>query len=120
MLLDCCYSGFGAKARGEMAPDGRIFGLWKEKARAVITAGSEKQRSWELAKEAFFSAALLRGLGESLPADTNQDGIVTDEELGDYAYREVKKATGDKQTPIFFRGVKGDDVGQFLFVRLAD
>lgn len=123
MLIDCCFSGFAVKARGNINENPqKIYEMWKNNAHAILTAGSEKQRSFEVGERAIFTKMLLRGLGaesSSMLADQNGDGIVTDAELGTYLKDQVpKQFEGTKltQSPEYLRGTEGDDVGQFLFI----
>ncbi len=126
MLVDCCYSGFVINARGLRQGDtSAIYEMWKEKARAVITAGTADQQSLEVGPKALFTSNLVRALTPSsighLPADKNNDGIVTDEELYDYLSKAVSSdahALGRDLTPQYLRALpdSDDDVGQFLFI----
>jgi hypothetical protein len=136
LLIDCCYSGFSVNKRGDPTRDpSRVYELWKNPALAVVTAGKEDERVYERAGASFFTTVLLEALGggdapRSL-ADGYRtgiggweppvaDGIVTDAELGVYLRDQVparmQRAGSDRQTPLYFRGLEGDDVGQFLFV----
>jgi hypothetical protein len=122
LLIDCCFSGFVTKARGNINDNPeKVYEMWKSNAHAIMTAGSEKQRSFEVGERAIFTKTLLRGLGAesgSMLADMNQDGLVTDAELGAYLQSEVPKQFGSSsftQNPQYLRGTEGDDVGQFLF-----
>ena len=122
LLIDCCFSGFATKARGNINENPeKVYEMWKSNAHAIMTAGSEKQRSFEVGERAIFTKTLLRGLGAesgSMLADLNQDGLVTDAELGAYLQSEVPKQFGSSsftQNPQYLRGTEGDDVGQFLF-----
>ncbi|MBX3459650.1 MAG: caspase family protein [Planctomycetes bacterium] len=124
MLVDCCFSGFVTKTRGDPKSDpSAIYEMWKSHAHVVMTAGTEGQVVYEKGKHSMFSGALFRALGMeggSLIADTNGDGIVTDGELGAFIPAEVERklaGTGKVQTPQYLRGLEDlDDVGQFLFV----
>ncbi len=123
LLIDCCFSGFAVKARGNINENPqKIYEMWKNNAHAIMTAGSEKQRSFEVGERAIFTKTLLRALGSdssSMPADLNDDGLVTDAELGAYLQDQVPKqfqGTNLTQSPQYLRGTEGDDVGQFLFI----
>lgn len=123
LLIDCCFSGFAVKARGNINENPqKIYEMWKNNAHAIMTAGSEKQRSFEVGERAIFTKTLLRALGSdssSMPADLNDDGLVTDAELGAYLQDQVPKqfqGTSLTQSPQYLRGTEGDDVGQFLFI----
>jgi len=123
LLIDCCFSGFAVKARGNINDNPqKIYEMWKNNAHAILTAGSEKQRSFEVGERAIFTKTLLRALGSdsgSMPADLNEDGVVTDAELGAFLQNQVPKqfeGTSLTQSPQYLRGTEGDDVGQFLFI----
>lgn len=123
LLIDCCFSGFAVKARGNINDNPqKIYEMWKNNAHAIMTAGSEKQRSFEVGERAIFTKTLLRALGSdsgSMPADLNEDGVVTDAELGAFLQNQVPKqfeGTSLTQSPQYLRGTEGDDVGQFLFI----
>ena len=125
LLVDCCFSGLAAVPRGALAGDGRIFQFWKKRANVVITAATDKEQAFEEESgQSFFAKTLMCGLGADsqgpLPADLNMDGIVTDEELGAYVQDQVPKVGNVPQNPMHFRGLEGDDVGQFLFVPSAN
>ena len=132
LIVDCCYSGFATLIpRGESlqcAEDERIFELWKRRAHAILTAGKSDQLAWEKEHYSIFTEQLRNGLGTPLLADENGDGIVTDAELGKHLatavskkIEEVARGAGTvpgyaSMTPQYFRGIEGDDVGQFLFI----
>ncbi|MBK8208033.1 MAG: caspase family protein [Planctomycetes bacterium] len=124
MLVDCCFSGFVTKTRGDPKSDpSAIYAMWKSHAHVVMTAGTEGQVVYEKGKHSMFSGALFRALGMEngvLAADVNSDGIITDGELGAFIPAEVERklqGTGKTQTPQYLRGLEDlDDVGQFLFL----
>lgn len=124
LLIDCCFSGFVTKARGNpKAEPSAIYELWKTRAHVVITAGTADQRAFEVGTSSVFSQTLFRGLGietERMLADANNDGILTDAELGVWMSEEVPKMfarSARTQTPQYLRGLEElDDVGQFLFL----
>ncbi len=125
LLIDCCFSGFVTRARGNPRENpSSVYELWKERAHVVITAGTADQLAYEEGDHSVFSETLFRGLGkdaQGMPADANQDGILTDGELANWLGSEVPKAFGSSsrtQTPQTYRGLEGlDDVGQFLFLK---
>jgi hypothetical protein len=126
LLIDSCYSGFTVNKRGDPSEDpSRVYERWDDPALAVITAGREDQQVPEGPDGSYFTEVLLEGLGaqaeKSAHADASRDGIVTDAELGAWLAQMVKervKRAGSsmEQTPLYFRGLLDDDVGQFLFV----
>jgi hypothetical protein len=138
LQIDCCYSGFTVNTVGDPTLDpSRVYEMWDNPALAVITAGREDETVGERegGAGAYFTGILLEALGADPdkrpladgyvkggedPAPANFDGIVTDAELGVYL-REVlpgrlKRARLTVQRPLYFRGLEGDDVGQFLFI----
>jgi hypothetical protein len=123
--MDSCFSGFAVVARGiedDSATADKIYEMWKKRAHVVVTAGNQQQLSWEYNDSSVFTDILNDALGENMLADANKDGVVTDAEPGQYLGREVPKAVNflsqGKFTlnPQYFRGLQGDDVGQFLFI----
>jgi hypothetical protein len=132
LLVDCCFSGFAATARGNpLENPSSLYELWGRRAHVIITAGTAEQRAWEKKKHgvdsSMFARVLLDGLGanegEPMLADANRDGLVTDAELGAWLSQQVPKEFSryaqETQTPVYVRGLPGDDVGQFLFVPSA-
>ena len=127
ILTDCCFSGFTLKDRGEQDMDPRLYELWKEEARVILTAGTEGQTAKEDPRDlghSLFTQAVLNALtvdSKGLPgADDNEDGILTDAELGGYVSRWVPKKIaqyGSTQHPQYYRDEgNAAKVGQFLFV----
>ncbi|MBK8146603.1 MAG: hypothetical protein IPK62_17250, partial [Bacteroidetes bacterium] len=96
LLIDCCFSGFVTRARGNPRENpSSVYELWKERAHVVITAGTADQLAYEEGDHSVFSETLFRGLGkdaQGMPADANQDGILTDGELANWLGSEVPKA----------------------------
>lgn len=103
LILDCCNS--GAFPQGTKADIGGLMGFTKAfqgYGRFVLTASDSTQFAWEGNKfigktdNSLFTHFLVKGLeGE---ADNNGDGNITVDELYDYSYEQVSKAT-PKQTP---------------------
>ncbi len=96
-LLDCCFSGISAETRA--AHSAKALGVElaaQSQARVVVTAGSDKQSSWEMAalKHGAFTKYVLDALGSRV-ADKNGDGLLTSSEL--YAY--VCEALMEKNPP---------------------
>ncbi|HEY5248746.1 MAG TPA: caspase family protein, partial [Dermatophilaceae bacterium] len=112
LFLDCCYGGaFGqgvsVRASGsanvlESFPSGKLGG---GKGRAVITASSSMEYAFEgnaLADDhqqqpSLFTSALVRGL-ETGEADSDEDGLVSLNELYDYVFDKVRQQNPN-QTP---------------------
>lgn len=128
ILLDCCYSGFAAQARGAGALDapGAIFAAWGRGAQIVLTAGTTEEQALESrdrGSHGLFTGAVLEAVGPDMSADANRDRVVTDGELACYlqdrlSARVAQIAPTKTMTPQYTRGVPGwkDDVGQFLFI----
>jgi len=134
LLLDCCYSGWAMGAKGDDELEAYVGSLWKERAEVVLTAGSKGQRAWEddpdprswawdghSAMTAFLLEALTVSAEGTAAADSNQDHVVTDEELARFVKERVpasvKEQKGASQTPTLFRfDATLPKSGQFLFV----
>jgi uncharacterized caspase-like protein len=120
LILDACYSGWAAGAKGEVELSSEVRSLWQERAEVVLTAGTKGQRAWEDEGRSIFTASLLDGLKGS--ADTNGDAVITDEELAAFLRKRVPEAVRAKkhaeQSPQFIRFDEAlPKSGQFLFVR---
>lgn len=107
LVLDCCNS--GAFEQGTKAATGVSVGTASAFesgfGRIILTASDSTQFAWEGDKvigetdNSLFTHFLVEGLeGE---ADMDGDGRITVDELYDYAYEKVKRAT-PKQTPSKF------------------
>lgn len=64
----------------------------------VISASGGREYALEKSGNGVFTSALLTGLGKKA-ADSDQDGIVSVEELRGYTYSEVSRLTNGGQTP---------------------
>ncbi|GIE37036.1 hypothetical protein Ait01nite_100810 [Actinoplanes italicus] len=106
LILDCCYA--GAFGRGMVARAGSAIAIEDQfggRGRAVITASSAMEYAFEgrqLAETgpgqpSVFTSALVAGL-ETGDADRDQDGYIGLDELYDYVYERVRRAT-PHQTP---------------------
>jgi len=105
LILDCCNS--GAFAQGTKAEIGGSAGTASAfegtgYGRVVLTASDSTQFAWEGDKvigettNSLFTHFLVKGLeGE---ADRDGDGVITVDELYDYAYEQIVSRT-PKQTP---------------------
>jgi Caspase domain/WD domain, G-beta repeat len=114
LLLDCCYS--GAFTRGFVPRGGDEVGVterFEGGGRAVITASSAMEYAFEGdelsnlgdSRPSVFTSALVSGL-ETGAADRDGDGRVSVDELYDYVYEEVRKAT-PSQNPSMSVNVQG-------------
>lgn len=129
LLLDACYSGWAAGAKGETRLSGELRTLWNERAEVVLSAATKGQRAWEDEAEpaawqwgghSALTAFLLEGLGRA-QADSNGDRVITDEELASFLTTKVPQAVRQsrqaEQTPQFFRFDEHlPRSGQFLFL----
>lgn len=102
VILDCCHSGAfakGAKGEGALALRERFEG----RGRVVLTASRGTEYSFEGDRvvgdgaSSVFTGALVDGLRTG-DADGDGNGLITANELYDYAYQAVK-ASGAQQTP---------------------
>ena len=117
-LVDACFSGVAAVgSRGltiSEAPN-YIEKITRDKSRQIISAGGRDEKVVEKAEwgHSAFTKNLLSGLRDS-KADTDQDGIITAQELGLYLKRKVTADSGNEQTPQI-RNLTTDE-GEFIFV----
>lgn len=135
LLMDNCYSGWAAGARGAQTLTADVYSLWKQKAQVALTAAQRGEQAWEDdpnpdawrwnghgAFTAFVLQALHLGATGHPEGDTNGDGVITDEELAAYVIQHVPPSvasakSGEVQVPRFFRFDEHElEHGQFLFV----
>jgi hypothetical protein len=120
IVLDCCFSGFAVVARGgKFENPGAIYRAWDQKAHVLVTAGTEKQPAYEVNGSSFFCTALFQAIGEPMAADTNDDDIVTDEELGVFLTAQVPQIARQYNrslNPMHYRDTQVQNMGQFLFI----
>lgn len=108
LILDCCNSGAfapGTKGAADDTMGTSTAFLSKGRGRVVLTATDSTQYAWEgdkviggttATENSLFTYFLVKGLeGE---ADQNGDGIITVDELYNFAYDEIIKRTS-LQTP---------------------
>jgi len=118
-LMDACYSGLmGVGNRGLSLDAGAKMSLKKIAAggsRTVITAGKKGEIAQERSEwgHSPFVKNLISGLEKGM-ADNNDDGYITDTELGQYLTYQVTADTDNKQTPVISRFTT--DQGQFVFI----
>ena len=103
LLTDACHS--GAIAPDATAALNRNL-LDLDRSLFSLTASRDRESSFESAEwgggHGIFTYYVVKGLeGE---ADSNADGIVTADELGEYARRNVREATNARQNPTSDRG----------------
>jgi hypothetical protein len=96
LILDCCFS--GAFAEGMSAKEAVVVSIKKEieaqlggEGRAVLTSSTATQVSFEDAGGGVYTRYLVEGI-EKGAADTNNDGVITVDELHEYAKRKVQEA----------------------------
>ena len=96
LILDCCFS--GAFAEGMSAKEAVVVSINNEIAaqlggegRAVLTSSTATQVSFEDAGGGVYTRYLVEGI-EKGAADTNNDGVITVDELHEYAKRKVQEA----------------------------
>lgn len=106
LVLDCCHS--GAFARGAKAAQGVSVGTAQAFeghgiGRVILTATDATQYAWEGdqvigdAQSSLFTHFLIDGL-KTGAADRDNDGVITVDELYDYAHEHVINST-PRQTP---------------------
>ena len=117
LILDCCHSGafsHGAKAAADVGVGTAAAFAGTGFGRMVLTATDATQFAWEgdqvigKADKSVFTHYLVEGLRTG-QADTDADGQITLDELYDYVYERVVKAT-TKQTPRKFTYNQQGDV----------
>ncbi len=103
LLLDCCYGGAFAAGRTRRSAGAReILAQLGGRGRVVITASDMA----EVARGSEFTNAVVRGLGTGA-ADLDGDGQISDRELYQYVYDQVRQNRPD-QTPTMSRdGMRG-------------
>jgi uncharacterized caspase-like protein len=96
LILDCCFS--GAFAEGMSVKEAVVVSIKDEikaqlggEGRAVLTSSTATQVSFEDAGGGVYTRYLVEGI-EKGAADTNNDGVITVDELHEYAKRKVQEA----------------------------
>jgi hypothetical protein len=105
LLLDCCYSGAFARGMVHRAAAGvDLKDRFEGRGRIVLTASSAMEYAFEEAElthgkgmPSVFTHTLVQGL-ETGDADRDGDGRISVDELYDYVFEHVRKATPN-QTP---------------------
>jgi len=106
LILDCCHS--GAFARGTKSALGKSVGtssafMGNGSGRIVLTASDSTEYAWEgdrllgSRQNSVFTHYLIKGI-ETGEADLNRDGVITVDELYDFAHENVSDSAS-KQTP---------------------
>lgn len=126
LLLDCCYS--GAFVEGMVRRGGGNVGITERlsgSGRAILSSSSALEYAFELderhmtkevsladagrelgGRPSVFTGALIEGLVTG-DADENRDGLISVDELYDYAYTKVTSAHPN-QNPTKFSNVSGE------------
>lgn len=124
IILDCCNS--GAFPQGVKAEVGGAMGMvsaLQGYGRFLLTASDATQFAWEGNKvigetqNSLFTHFLLKGLRGD--ADINSDGKITVDELYDYAYEQIAKAT-PKQTPTKWASKQEGEIVLRQITRIED
>jgi hypothetical protein len=125
LILDCCNS--GAFAAGTKAATGVSIGTAAAfeagYGRIILTASDATQFAWEGDQvigdtdNSLFTHFLVEGLKGD--ADIDSDGLITIDNLYDYAYGQVKSVT-PKQTPSKFSSKQQGEIVLRQITRLED
>ncbi|HEY3867677.1 MAG TPA: caspase family protein [Actinocrinis sp.] len=106
LILDCCYSGgFAEGGKAAAEPDLREQLAGRGRGRVVLTSSNATQKSFETVLDpdgggerlSVFTAGLVEGLRTG-GADADGDGLITVDDVFDYAERFVRER-GGKQSP---------------------
>ena len=113
-IADACYSGASGGRTISIAgglraviSDKFLDRISSGKGRVILTASGANEVSAEKPEmqHGIFTYYLIRGLeGE---ADADRDGLITVDEIYNYVYREVPRATGQEQHPLKKGTVEG-------------
>jgi len=115
-LIDACYGGLasvGSRGLASTTPK-YIDKITKYKSRYIISAGGKGEEVIEKAEwgHSAFTKNLLSGLRDMM-ADSDEDGIITTQELGAYLRKKVTVDSDNQQTPKV-RNLTSDE-GEFVF-----
>ncbi|MGI2907360.1 caspase, EACC1-associated type [Tolypothrix sp. VBCCA 56010] len=96
LILDCCFS--GAFAEGMSAKEAVVVSIKNEieaqlggEGRAVLTSSTAAQVSFEDAGGGVYTRYLVEGI-EKGAADSDNDGVITIDELHEYAKRKAQES----------------------------
>lgn len=103
VILDCCFS--GAFAEGWSAKDNGSVDIYTQlggEGRVVLTSSTSTQYSFEQqgANLSTYTRYFVEGI-ETGAADTDNDGVISIDELHDYAKKKVKEAAPAMQPEIY-------------------
>jgi len=111
--VDACYSGFSISrdVSAIKVDTAYLEAVTREPAVQIITAGRKGEQVLEEEGHGLFTRRLLHGLTGT--ADTDQNGIITAQELATWLETRVVRDSQDRQHPQYSRL---DGEGQFVFV----
>ena len=117
-LVDACYGGLAAVGSRGLEPAktpnyiGKITNI---KSRQIITAGGKDEKVFEKSEwgHSAYTKNLLSALEDGY-ADSNEDGYITADELGDYLSEKVSIDSENQQTPQSRRLTSHE--GEFIFI----
>ncbi|MEH2370398.1 caspase, EACC1-associated type [Nostoc sp.] len=103
VILDCCFS--GAFAEGLLARDDGFVDIRNQlggEGRAVLTSSTSTQYSFEQqgSDTSTYTRYIVEGL-ETGAADKNEDGLISVDELHEYATKAVQEATPAMKPEIY-------------------
>jgi len=117
-LVDACYGGLAAVGSRGLEPaktPNYIEKITNIKSRQIITAGGKDEKVFE--KSEWGHSAYTKNLLSALEggfADSNEDGYITADELGDYLSEKVSIDSENQQTPQSRRLTSHE--GEFIFL----
>ena len=117
-LVDACYGGLAAVGSRGLEPaktPNYIEKISNIKSRQIITAGGKDEKVFEKSEwgHSAYTKNLLSALEDGL-ADSNEDGYITADELGDYLSEKVSIDSENQQTPQSRRLTSHE--GEFIFI----
>ena len=117
-LIDACYGGLAAVGSRGLEPaktPNYIEKISNIKSRQIITAGGKDEKVFEKSEwgHSAYTKNLLSALEDGL-ADSNGDGYITADELGDYLSEKVSIDSENQQTPQSRRLTSHE--GEFIFI----
>jgi hypothetical protein len=120
LLLDCCYSGAFARAKGDVGGSVGTEANFQVPGygRVTLTASDATEYAWEgdqgigEVKPSIFTRYLIEGL-KTGEADVKTRGFVSTDDLYQYANRQVLR-TGSKQRPMRFAD---DQQGEIIIAK---
>nr|WP_322660675.1 caspase family protein [Dendronalium sp. ChiSLP03b]MDZ8206270.1 caspase family protein [Dendronalium sp. ChiSLP03b] len=105
LILDCCFSGafaesMSAKKLVSLSINDEIAQQLGGEGRAVLTSSTATQQSFEDSGGGVYTRYLIEGI-ETGAADTDNNGVITVDELHKYAKRKVQEAKPAMKPEIF-------------------